>query len=78
MSFVENPFPKDTPHGWIQWKGTDACVDIHCYCGESSHYDGDFMYQIKCPHCGKLWDTGGHFILKESDEPEDEYTKLPT
>lgn len=35
-----------TPHGWIQWKGTDVCMDFHCECGEANHYDGYFAYQI--------------------------------
>jgi len=21
------------PHGWVQWKGTDVCMDVHCACG---------------------------------------------
>ncbi len=29
-------------HGWLQWKGTDACMDIHCKCGTLSHIDADF------------------------------------
>ena len=24
---------KDKPHGWIQWKGTGVCMDVHCKCG---------------------------------------------
>lgn len=23
----------DQPHGWIQWKGTNVCLDYHCVCG---------------------------------------------
>lgn len=49
---------KDGPHGWIQWKGTDVCIDIHCPCGEHSHYDGDFAYAIQCPHCEKIYALG--------------------
>jgi hypothetical protein len=33
-------------HGWIQWKGTDVCMDIHCECGTLSHIDGEFAYII--------------------------------
>ena len=51
------------PCGWVQWKGTDVCVDLHCSCGKSFHYDGDFMYYVKCPYCGQHYECGGHIIL---------------
>lgn len=66
MSII-NPH-KGKPHGYIQWKGTDVCIDIHCSCGESSHYDGDFMYQIECPHCNKVWECNGYILLEEPSE----------
>lgn len=22
-------------HGYLEWKGTNACVDLHCACGKS-------------------------------------------
>lgn len=25
-----------TPNGWIQWKGTDVCMDVYCSCGYHS------------------------------------------
>lgn len=53
------------PHGWIQWKGTDVCMDIHCDCGQMSHVDGDFCYYVKCPHCDKVWECDGHIQLKK-------------
>jgi hypothetical protein len=43
------------PHAWIQWKGTDVCMDVHCSCGEHTHVDADFTYYIRCGACGKLW-----------------------
>jgi hypothetical protein len=51
------------PFGWIQWKGTDVCVDIHCVCGEQSHFDGEYMYFIKCPKCGRVYEANGHIQL---------------
>ena len=36
----------DGPHGWIQWKGTDVCIDLHCECGSHGHVDGDFVYYV--------------------------------
>ena len=57
-------------HGWIQWKGTDVCVDIHCECGETSHFDGEFMYVIQCPHCHRKYFANGHIQLIEIDDDE--------
>jgi len=64
--------PDDDPHGWIQWKGTDVCVDIRCSCGGVSHYDGDFMYYIQCPHCNKFYEVNGHIELIEVSKKEAE------
>ena len=62
----------DKPHGWIQWKGTDVCMDLQCKCGYLSHYDGDFLYHIKCVSCGTIYECDGHIQLHELDfEPED-------
>jgi hypothetical protein len=59
------------PCGWIQWKGTDVCCDIHCKCGAFLHYDGGFMYHIKCSECGRVYECDGHIKLYElSFEPE--------
>ena len=62
-SRVVNFNPSRDPHGWIQWKGTNVCIDIYCSCGGSSHFDGDFMYYIECPHCGKIYEANGHIEL---------------
>lgn len=44
------------PEVFLQWKGTDACMDFHCECGAHCHFDGDFAYCVKCPHCGTVWE----------------------
>lgn len=54
---------KDLPHGWIQWKGTDVCMDIRCECGDLTHVDGDFTYVIQCGSCGKKYFVNGHIQL---------------
>ena len=41
--------------GFIQWKGTDVCMDFHCECGHHNHYDDYFAYVIKCSECGNLY-----------------------
>ena len=61
----------DKPHGWIQWKGTDVCMDIHCKCGYMSHVDDLFAYHVKCPNCGTVYLCNGHIQLIEiEEEPE--------
>lgn len=52
------------PHGWIQWKGTNVCVDLHCVCGEHSHVDGGFAYFFQCK-CGKKYALGQNIQLLE-------------
>ncbi len=42
----------DGPHGWIQWKGTNVCMDLHCACGAHLHADEEFFYSVRCGHCG--------------------------
>jgi hypothetical protein len=59
------------PHGWIQWKGTDVCMDVYCHCGANFHVDGDFAYNVKCPFCGRAYSCNGHIELIElNEEPE--------
>jgi len=55
----------DGPHGWIQWKGTEVCIDIYCQCGKPSHFDGSFLYHWKCPHCGTKYALGQNVKLIE-------------
>lgn len=45
-------------HGWIQWKGTEVCIDTHCKCGHHGHYDGLFFYFYQCPACGAKYAVG--------------------
>lgn len=60
------------PSGWIQWKGTDVCMDVHCICGQSSHVDADFLYHVKCPYCGRVYYCNGHIELIELEEDPEE------
>lgn len=46
--------PRPKPHAFIQWKGTEACLDFICTCGRSRHYDEMFLYSITCD-CGLVW-----------------------
>lgn len=59
---------EDQPSGWIQWKNTDVCIDIHCECGKQSHYDGGFMYGIQCPYCKREYFANGYIQLIEVEK----------
>lgn len=61
---------KSGPYGWIQWKGTNVCMDIHCRCGEHTHIDGDFAYTIRCGKCGQLYGTCANVRLLPITEEE--------
>lgn len=62
---------EDKPHGWIQWKGTDVCIDIHCVCGAHLHLDVDFLYNVQCAHCKKYFQLNPHIELIElKEEPK--------
>ncbi len=69
ISWYDQIYQHDNPetpsYGWIQWKGTDVCVDLHCACGEQTHYDGDFLYYWVCPYCDRLWEMGTHISRYE-------------
>lgn len=51
------------PYCWVQWKGTDACMDFHCACGFFGHIDGDFLYYLRCPECKVVYMVNGHVEL---------------
>lgn len=61
--------PKE-PHGWIQWKGTNVCMDIHCPCGTRGHVDAEFFYHYKCSGCGKVYAVGQNVKLIELTEEQ--------
>lgn len=63
-------FIEGKPHGWIQWKGTDVCMDVHCQCGELGHIDADFAYYVGCKACGRVYMTNGHIELVLLDDDE--------
>ena len=70
-TFRMNSPLQHAPHGWIQWKGTDVCMDIRCACGEHTHIDTDFCYSIKCICCGRSYACMGHIELIELEQEPD-------
>ncbi len=67
---IDNASRIEGPHGWIQWKGTNVCADIHCACGYHSHIDAEFAYYVRCPNCGQNYAMGTYVMLVPLD-PED-------
>lgn len=56
--------------GWVQWKGTDVCMDVRCKCGYLSHIDAEFLYHVRCPKCKTVYMCNGHIELIEITDPE--------
>lgn len=63
------------PHGWIQWKGTNVCMDVYCKCGSQFHIDTDFAYHVKCNECGTVYMCNGHIELIELEVEPDNCVK---
>ena len=42
-------------NAFIQFKGTDICMDLHCKCGYHNHFDGYFAHRVKCSKCGVVY-----------------------
>lgn len=56
-----------TPSVYVQWKGTDVCLDFHCICGADEHVDGDFVYGIRCTACGRVYTMPDTLVLVEGE-----------
>lgn len=62
--------------GWIQWKGTDVCMDVHCRCGHVGHIDKEFFYFYECPECGAKYAVGQNVkFIPLTKEEADEASK---
>lgn len=56
------------PDLFVQWKGTNACADFLCRCGNSFHFDRDFLYYIQCHACGAVYQVPHTLALVEVTE----------
>jgi len=57
--FLDDPthkFGTGPTHAFVQWKGTDVCMDFNCECGDFGHLDTMFAYFVKCQSCGTVWE----------------------
>ena len=61
---------KGQPHGWIQWKGTDVCMDLYCVCGVHGHLDSEFAYYVRCEGCGRAYLCNAHIELVPMEDEE--------
>lgn len=52
------------PYSYIQWKGTNVCMDCYCLCGKQFHIDADFAYAVKCPHCGQVYEMSANIEMR--------------
>ena len=51
---------------FIQWKGTDLCMDFICpKCKSGHHFDGYGFYTIICPICKTEFELGTSIKLIE-------------
>lgn len=75
--YYESVYSQDNPpgdaHGWIQWKGTDVCIDLHCSCGYHGHFDGDFFYYYECPACHVKYALGCNVKLIPLNQEQAEH-----
>lgn len=63
------PFPDTDASVFIQWKGTEVCMDFQCACGTHGHLDASFAYSVQCAGCGAFYDLGTQVRVRRVDEP---------
>lgn len=58
------------PSAFIQWKGTNVCMDCYCLCGWHFHIDAEFAYAVQCPQCNRRYEMSAVIEMREilSDE----------
>jgi hypothetical protein len=66
------PHPETDASMFIQWKGTDVCLDFHCPCQPEEtayafHFDGDFAYYLQCPKCLAVYEMGTQVKARKID-----------
>jgi hypothetical protein len=60
--------PPWTLSNFIQWKGTQVCLDLHCTCGCHSHIDSWFAYYVQCPNCGQVYEMAQEVGMTKVDK----------
>lgn len=49
---------------FIQWKGTEVCMDLRCPCGAHNHIDAEFAYYVRCGRCDTVFEMGTSVSIK--------------
>lgn len=72
-AFIEDP--QEDPYVFVQWKGTDVCMDFYCECGAHCHFDGYFAYIVQCPHCSTKWEMPAFVKPRKVNEKTYDHTR---
>ena len=66
------------PYAFVQWKGTNVCMDFQCECGANCHFDGFFAYTVECPHCHLVYRMPSNVFPKKmtADEVADQRKRM--
>ncbi len=67
--FIDNHDKQKAPYAFIQWKGTDVCMDFECVCGGRCHFDGFGLYTVRCDHCGAAWEMPCYVTPRLANDP---------
>lgn len=77
LTFYDQVYSQDNPKGdsfaWVQWKGTDVCIDLYCKCGVHEHYDGKCLHYYECWSCGAKYAIGLNIKLIPLTENQSKY-----
>lgn len=76
--FTHGDKTKPSPYAFLQWKGTNVCMDFHCKCGAHCHFDGYFAYAVKCPHCETVYQMPFNLYPREITRGSDFYDRAIT
>lgn len=60
------------PDAFVQWKGTDLCMDFVCVCGVTSHVDGYFCYAVQCANCDRRFRLAPTVLVDEVPAGDDD------
>ncbi len=75
--FLDGP-DIEGPSAFIQWKGTNVCMDWYCPCGSHNHVDDYFAYHVECPECHERFEVGCYMRLRPTDVTPDERPFAPS
>ncbi len=56
------------PNTYVQWQGSDLCLDFNCPCGNWGHLDVGFLFALRCASCGRSWRIAPALLVSELKE----------